>query len=177
MKAIILGRMRAGRGPRVLAAIFILSICLGMLPLSSTSSLTAAPFQKVAAREPSEQEVDQMLSIAEAQYDIVRTLIEKGRYDQVLPAMRKIYELNLPDKFEQAVAESASLAANLLQDRKQFDLAHQVLNEALARMRRNENKAAVLKVDAFVFRSEGNLDKAIEVLNRAIELERQRVRP
>jgi tetratricopeptide (TPR) repeat protein len=169
--------MRAGHCPRFLAAIFILSVSLGMLPLLSAPTSTAAPFQKVMAREPSEQEVDQMLSIAEAQYDIVKILVKQGRFDQVLPEMRKIYELNLPDKYEKEVAESASLAANLLQDRKQFDLAHQVLDEAFARMRRNENKAAVLKVNAFVYKSEGNLDRAIEVLNRAIELEKQRVRP
>lgn len=174
MRAIILGRMRAGRGARLLAIIFILSVSLGMLPSLSTSISMAAQLQKVISKEPSEQEVEQMRSIAEAQFEIVKILIKQGRFEQVLPEMRKIYDLNLPEKYEQATAESASLAANLLQECRQFDLAHQVLDEAFGHMRRNEDKAAVLKVNAFVYKSEGNLDKAIEVFNRAIELERQR---
>lgn len=176
MKAIILGRMRAGPVARFLAIIFILSASLGMLP--SLSNFTQAePLQRVITREPSEQEIEQIRSIAEAQFEIVKILIKQGRFEQVLPEMRKIYDLNLPEKFEQATAESASLAANLLQERKQFDLAHQVLDEAFGYMRRNENKAAVLKVNAFVYKSEGNLDKAVEFYNRAIELERQKARP
>lgn len=178
MKAIISGRVRAGWGAHLLASIFILSISLGMLPSLSDSRTMAAPFQKViTSREPSEQEIEQMRSIAEAQFDIVKILIKQGRFEQVLPEMRKIYDLNLPEKYEQATAESASLAANLLQEHKQFGLAHQVLDEAYARMRRNENRAALLKVNAYVYNIEGNPDKAVELLRRAVELERQSVRP
>ncbi len=173
MNAISSGGVRVRRGPHLLAIIFIFSISLSVF----SPILSAEPFQKVISREPSEQEIDRMLSIAEAQFDIVKVLIKQGRTDQVLPEMRKIYELNLPEKYEQAVAESASLAANSLQERRQFDVAHQVLDEAYGHMRRNENRVALLKVNAFVFRSEGNLDKAMELLRRAIEMERQGTRP
>ena len=166
------------RSPRqnLLAIILSLSLSLGVLvPLSAPSA--TAPFQKAVAREPSEQEIEKMLSIAEAQFEIVKILIKQGRFDKVLPEMKKIYELNLPEKFEQATAESASLAADLLVNRSQFELAHQVLDEAFGHMRRNENKAALLKVKAYVYKSEGNLDKAFECFERAVALERQSVRP
>ena len=152
-------------------------ISAGMLVGFSAPEAVAAPFQKAISREPSEQEVDQMLSIAEAQFEIVKILIKQGRFDRVVPEMKKIYDLNLPEKYEQATAESASLAANLLIANRQFDLAHQVLDEGYRHMRLNENKAALLKVNALVYKSEGNLDKAIELFARSVELERQSVHP
>ncbi len=153
-----------------------LSLPLGVL-MSVPTPASAAPFQKVVTREPSEQEVDQMLSIAEQQFEIVKILIKQGRYDQVLPEMKKIYDLNLPEKYEQSIAESACIAANSLLKNKQFDVAHQILDTAFARMRRNENKAAILKVNAYVYKDEGNLNKAMECFGRAVELERQGTRP
>jgi tetratricopeptide (TPR) repeat protein len=162
----------AGRNcPRqvLLALIFALLVSLG-------TSMAASP-QKADVRVLSGQEIEQMLSIAEQQFEIVKILIKQDRFDQVLPEMKKIYDLNLPEKYEQATAESASLAANLLLERGQFSLAHQVLDEAFGHMRRNENKAALLKVKAYVFKSEGNLEKARETFSRAVELERQAVRP
>ncbi len=170
MSAPRLGHWKAGGS---IAVILALVISVGVAAGVSAVSAVAAPLQKVITREPTDQEVDQMLSIAEAQFEIVKIRIKQGRFDLVLPEMKKIYDLNLPEKYEQATAESASLAANLLIERRQFELAHQVLDEGFQRMRRNDNKAALLKVNALVYKSEGNLDKAIELFNRAVEIERQ----
>ncbi len=173
MNAISSGVTRIRQGSCFLALIFIFSISLGVL----SPTLSAEPFQKVVGRELTDQEIDRMLSIAEAQFDIVIVLIKQQRWDQVLPEMRKIYDLNLPEKYEQAVAESASLVANRLLEHRQFDMAHQVLDEAYGHMRRNENRVALLKVNAFVFRSEGKLDKAMELFRRAVEMDKQSPRP
>ncbi len=126
--------------------------------------------------EISDGDLRQMLSIAETQHEIVKVLIEQGRFDRVLPEMRKIFDLKLPDKYESNVAQSASLIANALVESRQFALAHAVLDEAQKRMRQNENKASLLKIQAYVYKSEGNLDKALEALEKAVELERQRNR-
>ncbi len=168
-----------GKCPRQSLLAFILTVIavaatVGVaLSLSIPTASASSPFQKVLAREPSEQEIDQMLSIAEQQFEIVKILIKQGRFDQVLPEMKKIYDLGLPEKYEQATAESASLAANLLTERRQFEVAHQVIDEAFGHMRRNEDRAALLKVKAYVYKSEGDLEKARETFKRAVELERQ----
>jgi tetratricopeptide (TPR) repeat protein len=155
-----------------------LSLALIFALIISSGLLIADPVpQKTAARELSDQDLDRMLSIAEAQFEVVKLLVKQGRYDRVLPEMNKIYGLGLPEKYEQAVAESASLAADLLVEKSQFELAHQVLDEALKHMRRNASKAALLKVEAIVFKSEGNLDKALQSLEQAINLEQQGARP
>ncbi len=127
--------------------------------------------------QASRESVDALLSIAESQYEIVKLTIKQGLYDRVLPEMRKIYDLNLPPQYEQAVAESASLIAHLLVENKQFGLAHDVLNEALPRMKDDRNKASLLKIQAYVYKSEGKLPEAMQTLEKAIEIERRLIRP
>ncbi len=140
---------------------------------------TSNPFHASAqtAGQGSRESIDALLSIAESQYEIVKLTIKQGLYDRVLPEMRKIYELNLPPQYEQAVAESASLIAHLLVENKQFGLAHEVLNEALPRMKDDRNKASLLKIQAYVYKSEGKLQEALQTLEQAIAIERRLIHP
>jgi tetratricopeptide (TPR) repeat protein len=135
-----------------------------------------SPSGQQASSAPLGDEVKQMLSIAESQHEIVILLIKQGQYQRVVPEMKKIFELNLPEKYEEAVAQSASLIAGMLVERQQFAVAHEVVNEALKRARLNENKAALFKVEGYVYKSEGNLEKALESLEKAVQLERARIR-
>jgi tetratricopeptide (TPR) repeat protein len=139
-----------------------------LLPIS-------APAQNPA--RGGQESIDALLSIAESQYEIVRLTIKQGMYDRVLPEMRKIYELNLPPQYEQAVAESASLVAHMLVENKQFGLAHDVLNEALPHMKDDRDKASLLKIQAYVYKSEGKLQEAMQTLEQAIAIERRLIHP
>jgi tetratricopeptide (TPR) repeat protein len=139
--------------------------------------LTPFPAAAQTAGQAGRESVDALLSIAESQYEIVKLTIKQGLYDRVLPEMRKIYELNLPQQYEQAVAESASLVAHLLVENKQFGLAHDVLNEALTRMKDDRNRASLLKIQAYVYKSEGKLQEALQTLEQAIAIERRLIRP
>ncbi len=157
------------------------SLLLTLVAGASPVLLARADFQAVSqgravVPEAGDSDLKQMLSIAETQHEIVKVLIAQGRYDRVLPEMRKIYELRLPDKYEGAVAQSASLVANLLAESKQFMLGHEVLEEAQRRVKQNDNKASLLKIQAYVYKAEGNLEKALQCLERAVELEKQRSR-
>jgi tetratricopeptide (TPR) repeat protein len=153
--------------------VFALALVAGLI--------MAAPLSQVAANEPfaegTQLSVDQRLSIAEKQHEIARLLIKEGRFDQVLPEMRKILDLNLQGEYEQPVAKSASFIAYLLGENKQYALGHELLDETLAKMRQPHNAASLLKVKAYLFKSEGKLSKAIETLERSVEIERQRTQP
>jgi tetratricopeptide (TPR) repeat protein len=120
---------------------------------------------------------DQMLSIAEKQHEIARLLIKEGRFDRVLPEMRKILDLNLQGEYEQAVAKSAGFIAYLLTENRQYSLGHELLDETVARMRQTQNVASLLKIKAYIYKTEGKLGKAIETLERAVEIERQQAQP
>ena len=84
--------------------------------------------------ESAQLSTDQMLSIAEKQHEIAKLLIKEGRFDRVLPEMRKILNLNLQGEYEQAVAKSASYIAYLLAENKQYVLGHGLLDESIANM-------------------------------------------
>ena len=124
-----------------------------------------------------ELSIDQMLSIAETQHEIARLLIKEGRYERVVPEMRKILELNLQGEYEQPVAKSSGFIAYLLAEDKQYLLAHQLLDETLARMQLVDNIASLLKIKALVYKTEGKIGQAIEILERAAEIERQHAQP
>jgi tetratricopeptide (TPR) repeat protein len=138
------------------------------------AEMQTGPQVRPVAPEASDSDVKQMLSIAETQHEIVKVLIAQGRFDRVLPEMKKIFDLKLPDKYEGAVAQSAGLIANLLAEKQQFALSYEILEEAQRRVRQKENKASLLKIQAYVYKIEGNLEKALQALERAVELEKQR---
>jgi tetratricopeptide (TPR) repeat protein len=167
----MISNIKATASSRSWPAILLLSVLLLFTAYS--------PFPAYAQTtgQGSRESLDALLSIAESQYDIVRLTIKQGLYERVLPEMRKIYELNLPPQYEQAVAESASLVAHLLVENKQFGLAHDVLNEALPRMKDDKNKASLLKIQAYVYKSEGRLQEAMQTLEQAIAIERRLIHP
>ena len=160
-----------GKTIRLFTIAFLLASSYGL-----SSGTPPASEQQASTARSSDQELKQMLSIAESQHEIVTLLIKQGQYQRVAPEMKKIFELNLPEKYEEAVAQSASLVAGMLVERQQFAIAHEVVNEALKRARLNENRAALFKVEGYVYKSEGNLEKALESLEKAVQLERARIR-
>jgi tetratricopeptide (TPR) repeat protein len=140
--------------------------------------ILAAPCVGASASGPVAAEgvqlsTDQALSIAEKQHEIAKLLVKEGRFDRVLPEMRKILDLNLTGEYEESVAKSSSYIAYLLAENRQYALGHELLDETIARMKLPENAAALLKIKASIYKSEGKLQKAIETLERAVELERQ----
>ncbi len=161
----------------IVLTVFSTSIFAPSSILFGSPQSPAAPAEKFPALDPDQQEVRQALSIAEAQHDKIMVLISQGRFDRVLPEVKSILDLKLPAKYESSMAESACIIANKLAESKQYSVSHAVLDEALRRMKLNENKAAILKIMAFVYKTEGNLDMALQCLERAIELEKQRNRP
>ena len=172
-----------GNGQRHCAFVIIfLAVVFSTAYVAPIPNLFGSPLpqaispEKAQAPDTEQEEVRQALSIAEAKHELVKVLISQGRFDRVLPEMRAILDLKLPDKYETSVAKSACIIANDLAESRQFSLAHAVLDETLHRMKLNENKASILKIQAYVYKTEGNLDKALDCLQRAIELEKQRNR-
>ncbi len=151
---------------RILLRSFVLALVL-FGTLSGAAGPLSAQQQDRQPPALSDQQLEQLMVRANTQHSIVVALIDQGRFDMVLPEMRKIFELNLPDQEEDKIATSAMIVAVLLVEKKQMGVAHKVLDEAFARMDRNMDKATVLYVQARVYKEEGNLDKALEVLKQA----------
>ncbi len=147
-----------------LVSLAVLLTLLGTLP--------ARAIAPQAQQEMSEQQLEQVMLRAHTQHEILVSLVEQGRYDLVLPEIRKIFALNLPDKEEDKIATSAGIIAKLLVDRKQFALAYKILDEAFARMNKNMDKATVLYIKARFYKDEGKLNEALETLREAQALDK-----
>lgn len=160
----------------VLLFILFLILAQARFPCAA-NEVQSGSLESPPQAELSKQQVDHLLSIAEQQYEIVLLLIKQGRYDRVLPEMRKIFELNLPERFEEKIAKSASLSANLLVENRQYALAHDVLNEAFARMRSDKDRALLLKIQAYVYKSEGKYPEAVATFERAVAIEKRLIQP
>jgi tetratricopeptide (TPR) repeat protein len=149
----------------LLALLAVPSLPTGARAQTSQQSGASAP-------ELTQQQIEQLELTAYTQHEIVKELIKQGRFDLVLPEMRKIFALNLPDAEEDKIAESACLIAKLLVESRRTGLAHNVLDEAYARMNRNADKAAILTFKAYVYKEEGNVKMALETMQQALALEK-----
>jgi tetratricopeptide (TPR) repeat protein len=148
---------------------FAFAIIFGLI--LAAPCLQAYPVE--SSTEGAQLNTDQMLSIAEKQHEIAKLLIKEGRFDRVLPEMRKIFALNLQGEYEQPVAKSASFIAYLLAENKQYALGHELLDEAIMKMQQPENVALLHKTKALIFKSQGKVREAIEELERAVQIEKQ----
>ncbi len=154
-----------------------------LIPLVLTlSPLTALPRaygqsspQSLPAGELSVQELDKMLAIAETSLDIVKVLIAQGKFDRVLPEMKVIFQLNLPDKCDEKITDAALIATKLLVDQSQYEIAHRVLDEAFLRVKANADKARLLLFKAGIFKIEGKLDKALTTYEQALTYIKKRI--
>ena len=152
-------------------------LLLLLVMLAAPSLPTAARSQTsqqsgAAVAELTEQQIDQLELTAYTQLEIVKELIKQERFDLVLPEMRKILALSLPDAEEDKIAESAGIVAILLVDKKQTGLAHNILDEAYARMNRNADRANILIIKAKVYQEQGNVDMALKTMQQALALQK-----
>jgi hypothetical protein len=157
------------RGHRLLLLLLVLLV-VSSLPTGVRAQ--ASQQTGAAATELTEQQIQQLELTAYTQHEIVTGLVKQGRFDLVLPEMRKIFALNLPDSEESKIALSACLVAKLLVESKRTGLAHNVLDEGYARMNRNIDRATILKIKAGVYTEEGNVKMALETMQRALALEK-----
>ncbi|MBI4456007.1 MAG: hypothetical protein HY644_08930 [Acidobacteria bacterium] len=114
---------------------------------------------------------EQIRRIAEAQHEIVALTIRQNNFSHVLPEMRKVYALRFPEKYESALSQEIEIVADSLMHKKQYDIAHQVIDEGLNALRLNKNKAAVLKKKAYILKKEGKEAEALRYFRQSVALE------
>lgn len=148
---------------------FAFALVTGLFLAGPCTSMPAYGF----STEGVQLSIDQKISIAEKQHEIAKLLIKDGQFERVLPEIRKILDLNLQGEDEELVAKSSSFIAYQLAEAKQILLAHRLVDETLARMKQGGNIAALLKIKAALYSKEGKLQKAIDTLEQAVEIERQ----
>jgi tetratricopeptide (TPR) repeat protein len=160
--------MKSGRFPYVPPALF-LALFLAVSPLSLAAlGQTASP----ATADLATQDLDKKLSIAGTRLEMIKVLITQGKFDRVVPEIKVIFQIALPDKYDGEIADTALIVTKLLVDQAQYEVAHKVLDEAFLRVKWNANKAKLLQLKAMIFKLEGKLDKALATWEQALAYEK-----
>ena len=115
---------------------------------------------------------EQTRRIAETQHEIVMLLIKNNEFDRVLEASTNIFSLNFPQHQEPLLVKEGQILADALSGRRQFLLAHRILDAALKAVASRKSKALLYKEKAYLCNKEGEDAKAMEFFEKALELER-----
>jgi tetratricopeptide (TPR) repeat protein len=115
--------------------------------------------------------VEAKLRFAAAQHEIISILINEGQYDRVLPEFEKILELGLTGEQEQLVVKEVWSIVTALTEAGQYDSAHRLLDEALAKVAQQDNRFALLMLKGKVYKQEGRLREALGTYRQAQQLQ------
>ena len=154
MKSTILGHRR-----RILPA----------LALGATISLGAALDLRAQDETKIPDAVREKISLAGGHHNLALLLAKKGDADSAAAEARKIIELRLPPEHELRVAKSMTIIAEKLGETRKFDVAQDLLDDALKSLEGPKNRAMLLLAKARLYMQAGDDDKAIELYRKAFE--------
>lgn len=117
------------------------------------------------------QDWKEKLAFAESQHNIIITLIDEGKYGEVMPELRKIVDLKFPEKYEERLTREFCMVSDKLRHKDQDSLAHEVLDEGLRSVTVKGNKARLYKEKGYLYKKQGDKAKAIEMFREASKLE------
>jgi len=111
-------------------------------------------------------------SVAESQHEIVMLLIRGKAFDKVLRASQEIFSLRFPYNQEHLFVTEGQILSGALYDHQQYELAQALLDQALRAVNSNNSKALLYKEKAYLCKQEGKTDEAMELFEKAVELEK-----
>jgi tetratricopeptide (TPR) repeat protein len=163
---------KTGRIPLTCLTI-LLTLLLAASPLAAHSDTYGQSVSQASPQgDPNSQDLDKKLSIAGTRLEMIKVLVAQGKSERVVPEIKIIFQIALPDKYDGEIADAALIIAKLLVDQTQYEVAHAVLDEAFLRVKWNANKARLLQIKAGIYKLEGKLDKALATWEQALAYEK-----
>lgn len=117
------------------------------------------------------EEWERIRSMAETQHEIVMLLIKNGEYTKVPEASKKIFSLKFPPEQEHLLVDEGHILTDALMRLNQFDLAHQILDQAIEAAKLDSSKARLYKEKAYLLKKQGKDDEAMGLFEKALKLE------
>lgn len=158
--------MKLGRHLKLLAFSLVI---LAVSGFTQTGTLFGAA--TVVEEENSGSETINKLKIASMQHDLILLLIESNDFDRVESEWKKVLDLGLSEKYENAIAQSLLMIGYKLSEANQLSLAQNIMDESLATVAfTNKSAADIFRLKAYVYKEAGDLDSAIDALRKASDL-------
>ena len=112
-------------------------------------------------------DLETKLRYAASQHEIIKILLDDGRYDEVLPEFWEILKLDLTDEHEKPVVREAWLVGERMSEVGEYDLAHEVVDDTLDQLETSESRFYLLMLKGKVFQNEGLTEEALEAYREA----------
>ena len=114
---------------------------------------------------------EQIRRVAEAEHEIIALAIRQHDFRQVLPEMRRVYALRFPERYEATLSREIEIVSDILMHEKQYDLAHQIIDEGLLALKLSQSKAAILRMKAYILKKQGKEEEALKYFKQSVSLE------
>ena len=112
-------------------------------------------------------DLEAQLRFAASQHEIIKILLDEGRYAEVLPEFWRILDLDLAGEDEKPVVQEAWLIGEQLSEAGAYDLAHEIVTGALDELEASESRFYLLMLQGKIFQDEGLTDEALEAYREA----------
>ena len=136
-------------------ALFLFSLLCSMTLVANAQEVTESA------------DLETKLRYAASQHEIIKILLDDGRYDEVLPEFWEILELDLTDEHEKPVVQEAWLVGERMSEVGEYDLAHEVVDDTLDQLETSESRFYLLMLKGKVFQDEGLTEEALEAYREA----------
>ena len=117
-----------------------------------------------------------LLSIAEAQHEIVQLYLQQGNPEAALREYQVILDLGLPAAYEEAVFKEIVIVTLKLHEAERPDLAYQALDAGVEVIATPEFQARLLNVRATLLKRDGRLEEAIAAYKEEVALREHTLR-
>ena len=107
------------------------------------------------------------LRFAASQHEIVKVLIEDGRFDEAEAAYQELLSLDFSGPQEKLLVQSAWKIVERLRSVRQHDVAHRIVSDSLRELEQLENRHTLLMLRAKLYQEQGDLSRALETLRQA----------
>jgi len=158
--------IQRGNVGRLLLSSLLVLVALGLMQ----SSIVAA-FQPVEYAEEATSDIQKKLQTAKMQHALILLLIEDKAYNKVETEWKKVLDLRLGARYENAIAQSLLTIGYKLYAAKQYAVAIKMIDASVASVPfTNANKADIFKFKAGLLQELGDIENAIRAMRYASEL-------
>jgi len=148
---------------------------LVFLLLPAPVSLMAQAQQETRAAETSQasDEVLAKLRTAAVLHETVQLALKEGKYSEIIPNLKKIFDLGLPRDYEKYQIKAVFSVIDKLDDSHQFVLGHKVADLALENLQADDSKFFLYLMKAKLFRDNDQTREASEAIEMSKKFEKQ----
>ena len=115
-------------------------------------------------------EVLEKLQAAAIQHESIALLLEEQKFQAVIPELKSIFDLGLPQSYEVYQVQEVQVVAQRLREKRQFSIAHSVVELGLKYLQGDRSRASLYLLKSQLYRDNAQIREATEATELAKKL-------